>query len=175
MAASSFQPLITRIGEIMISGSGTSPYTIPTGSFSLEWWYSGLDDIKRLTPKALTTPQAKFEVVRMVDSEAWSKPSNQIMYRVEVEVGLAYYTDAKILKSARHDLETRIGRDVHRINKALSHPGNLLTTNGGTETGLAGGLLRQMDEDPEFEWQPDNSIVAGTLNFTGWLVLSSSV
>ena len=175
MPATSVQPLITRIGEIMISGSGTSPYTITAGTFGLDWWYEGVDDVKRLAPHVLATPQAKITLTKMVDGKAWPRPSNQAMYNVEFEVALAYYTDSKILRNQKDKLASTIGNDIHKISKALQHPNNLRATNAGALTGLAGGLLEQQDENPEFEWNPEASVVTGKLVFTGFLVLSSSV
>lgn len=159
----------------MVSGSGTAPYTIPIGSFSLESWYEDIDDTKRLAPHTLAIPQAQIKLERIVDAKAWPRPSNQTMFNVEFEVGLSYYTDAKTLRNVRDNLSVRMMRDISRIVNALQHPNNLRATEAGALTGLAGGLLEQQDEPGEFEWDREASVVTGKLTFTGFLVLSRSV
>lgn len=174
MAAVSTDALFTRVGEIFVSGSGTAPYTIPAGQFSLEWYYSGIDNPSKLAPHALTKPQINLELVRMVDNKAWPRPSNQTMYKVEFNINLAYFTKEKLLRGNRQQLSKEIGNDIHLISKALQHPNNLRATIAGAETGLAGGLLEMQDEDANFEFDPESSMVTGQLVFTGFLVLSSS-
>lgn len=173
MTATSTDALFTRIGEIIVSGSGVSPYTIPAGTFSLDWFWNGRDQ-ETLAPHTLTKPQVNFELVRMADTRAWPKPSNQSMYSLEMELNFCYFTDSKLLRNVRDDLSKQIGNHIHLISKALQHPGNLSTTDAGAETGLAGGLLQMQDEPIAFEFDPDSSTVTGQLIFTGFLVLSSS-
>jgi len=173
MAPTTTDALFTRIGEMFISGSGTAPYQIPAGTFSMEWYWEGRQ-LDSLATHALTKPQVKVTLLRMTDSRAWPKPSDQTMYRVEFEVNVVYFTDSKLLKSVRTNLAKQIGTDIHLISKALQHPGNLTQTDAGADTGLAGGLLQMSDEPVAFEFDPDASVVQGELTFTGWLVLSNA-
>lgn len=173
MTATSTDALFTRIGEILISGSGTSPYTIPANTFSLEWWWDEREQ-ETMTPHAITKPQINVQLSRMTDTRAWPKPSNQAMYSLEFELNMLYFTDSKLLRNVRGNLSKQIGNDIHLISKALQHPNNLRLTDAGAETGLAGGLLQMSDEPVAFEFDPDSSTVTGQLVFTGWLVLSSS-
>ena len=173
MAALNTDALYTRVGEIILSGSGTSPYTITAGSFTMDWWYQDREP-PTLATHLLTKPQVRLELIRMTDAKAWPRPSNQTMYNIEFNVNLAYYTEAKLLRTAQAELAKTIGNDIHIISKALQHPNNLRATDAGALTGLGGGLLEMQDEDVNFEFDSEASVVVGELNFTGFLVLSSS-
>jgi len=174
MTATSSKFLMTRIGELLISGSGQSPYTIPAGHFDNQVWYEGFEDESDLQPALLEKPQVKIELINVYDTNAWFKPSNQIMYYVEFEIGIAYNTGEKTLRQVRQALQGTIFDDIHLINKTLTNPSNLKQTDNGAAIGLAGDTLQLIPGSIDLRWNREASVVAGGLGFSGYLVLSSS-
>lgn len=170
-----FEPMIRSINEMLISGSGTTStsgsYTIATGSFSLDWWYHDRAN-RGLAIDVLSLPQLSVRFQSFADSKAWPRPNTKSMYDVEVIIDMAYNTDSKVLKSRRDAIRNQIMTDAHKIVKTLQYPGNLRTTADGTATGIVGGLL-EFEDSEDFEWDSANSLLKGSLNFLGRVVLTN--
>ncbi len=164
---------LTRITEILVSGSGISPYTLPANTFSLDWWYEGQEPDRKLSTIVLEKPQLLVELAEIYDLKAWTRPSNQMLFYVEFSIKMAYFTDSKILKYIRDNLSTKVMDDVIKIAKALEHPGNLLKTDAGVDTGIIGGLLEQTNDPLDFIWDREASVLTGEITFTGQLLMSS--
>lgn len=162
-------PLRTAIEEILVSGSGTPPYVIPTGSFSLETYYEGRLN-EQLSFDALIKPNLNITFTNVEDAVAWFQPNTQRLWNVELKIDMAYHADSRFLKSKRSYIETDVYNKGILIANALKYPNNLLTTISGSTTGLVsgrfeGGKISSVKNDYE------NSVALATITFTGKVCL----
>lgn len=172
----------TRLYELFTSGSGFNPgndpslngfYSMPTGSFSAEWWYEGRPN-KAVGTSAAVIPQIKFALISWNDSLAWAKPSTQTMYDFQLAVDLAYWTDTKYMKTKRTELFNRMETDKHIISKVLTFPGNLVKTENNQYTGVVGGCLFPLTNASENVIDYENNLATTRLVYTGKIVLRNA-
>lgn len=165
-----FNNLTLRIEEMLISGSGVSPYTITTGSFSAKYWYEGRLD-SQLASDALTGPIIKVKIEEFKPSEpSWVKPNAKEMFDVTVAIDIGVRMDSKVLPEKRREIETSMDNYGLEINKVLSHPQNLLETNSGLPTGLVSGRLK-FTRCTNIKHSYESSIGTATMFFDGKVVI----
>ena len=134
--------LITRIREVLESSYG-SFRTVPANRFAGDF-PAGLAD-SELVRRAFVQPRVRVEV-KVLGRHPASPPitGNVIIYNVQVLV-----TSARAIVRSEQitpdDLSTEHANavvDADIIRQALEWPGNLLTTEAGTATGLVSGMLK---------------------------------
>lgn len=167
-----FYPLINAIELTILSGSGVnSTYTIPTGSYSMDWWYENRAQ-EGLAQDTLTRPQIRVKINSFKDSNAWLKPNTKTMYDVNIGVEVAYHLDSKILRNKRTEIETKVANDSVIVQNALAYPQNLLTSSLGPTGLVSGRLTFDGYINPKFDYS--NSVATAQINFTGKVALSNS-
>lgn len=171
--SNNFTPLITAIEETIVSGSGTSPYVITTGSYSLEGYYEDRTS-QGLAQDVLYKPQLRIKIESFDDAKAWLQPNTKTMYDVDLSVNIAYHLDSKVWKTQRTYLETQLVNEAMKIQKALSYPQNLVSTSAGSLTGLASGRLKfEGYRNPKYDYT--NGVATATVLFSCKCALSNSL
>jgi hypothetical protein len=177
-----FQPLLTRLNEMFLSGSGVTPtndpnvsgtYAIATGSFDAQFWYEG-KEVEALATSAIYKPQLKFSITQVSIPGAWNANYFEKLYNITLAVDMAYYTNAKLLKEKKDELMIELTTDVISIIKALTKPNNLTQTNASVDTGLIGGCFFDNSAAiTEFVWNPETSLLTSRLTIDGKVVLAN--
>lgn len=141
MAATSFEPLILRIEEILADGAGANR-TLGSG-----------DRFRRgVFPEQDESTSARLALAHGNDRAMWAsyasmEPagtsdgiSDKRRVSATVEVFLVYYTGHHQRHADLRDTAVRAANDVRRVAAALEWPENVQQDNNGDDTGLAGGL-----------------------------------
>lgn len=166
-----FYPLMDAIETAFVSGSGLVPYTIATGSFSLNNYYPGRSTLD-LAQDTLTRPQASVQLLSFKDANAWLKPNDKTMYDVEIAVRLAYHLDSRVLKDKRFIIEHNIANNAVYIAKCLQQLNNLTASFNYGYTGLCSGRLT-FDRYTNIAMDYLNSIATADVLFTGKVILNN--
>lgn len=179
---SNFTPLITRLNELFISGSGTNPtndpsvlgtYSIDSGSFDLSFFYDQRQN-DGLAIQSLWKPQLNFKIQSIRPTSAWSQNYFEKMYDFTLQIDIGYFTDSKLMKSKRDLILQTITNDVVKIVKTLTFPGNLEQTIDGFETGLCGGCFFENSFNiSEFVFDEENSLLKSSLTADAKIVLTN--
>jgi hypothetical protein len=168
-----FNPLITRIEEMFLSGSGTSPYTISTVSYSLDNYYEDKTQ-EGLAQATLYRPEIKVKILSFDNANAWLQPNTKTMYDIDIGIDIAVHLDSRLLKTQRSTIETQVSNEALKIQKALTYPQNLVSTSAGDLTGLSSGRLQfEGFRNPKFDYK--NSVATATVLFSGKIALSNSL
>ncbi len=167
-----FSPMILAIEEVLLSGSGVYPYTIPTGSYSNDWYYEDRA-VEGLSLDTLTKPGIRVKIEEVKDSQAWLKPNTKTMYDVQINIQLAYHLNSQFLKNKRSEVETSVVNNSIILQRALTFPNNLLTNSLSQSTGLASGRLN-FERYGNVRYDYQNSLATAEVSFTAKVVLSNS-
>ena len=167
-----FNNLVYAIETHLVSGSGLYPNIIPTGSYSLNWYYENRD-ASGLSQDSLAKDQLRVKINSFSDANAWLQPNTKMLYDVEIAVDIATHLDSKILKNRRSDIETGLANKSLGIQRTLTDPFTMLTGSSGNETGLVSGRLQFIRyQNPKFDYV--NSVATATCLFSGKVALSRS-
>lgn len=148
MALIAADAILTRIREACEDGVGSIRVIASTR------YYGGaafdLDDSEE-SLRGMERPrvEARIGQVRRHTSTP-SITSNLALYELDVVVRVVRHLapDHKLDDDLRDDVKALALEDADVLNQALTWPGNLTTTTGGTATGLISGMLRYASSDP---------------------------
>jgi hypothetical protein len=163
MAASSLDPLITRIREVLTDGAGVARTLAAADRFSERTYWNRPDD-----HQALSSRQKKAAYVSLTSAtlhNAGNSAGSSVLYDIEILVELSYYTGSKFKPS---DVELAIrtaASDMHKVNAALSYQGNLLQTAAAAATGLASAGLKMIDWETE-QPDPETKLLRATMRLS---------
>jgi hypothetical protein len=136
--ATTIEHLYTRIYEVLCDGKGVAR-TIPE-AFRFQRRYTSTADATVLSTRAVAKPLVYVARRRSpVDLGAADELYDSHLYRVELAIVRYYHAGWEGGLSAA---EARAFDDMCRVRAALCHPGNLLVTEDGKETGIAAPALR---------------------------------
>lgn len=164
-------PLRQAMEEMLLSGSGISPYVVPTGSFSLDTYYENRL-AEQLSFDSLTKPNINITFTNIQTIPAWFQPNAATMYSIEAKLDLAYHLDSRFLRTKRSYVETDVYNKSIVIGKAFRFPNNLLTTISGSATGLISGRFDDY-KISSIRNDYENSVALASIIFSGKVVLSN--
>ena len=167
-----YTPLKNAVLEMVLSGSGTHPYIVPTGSFSAHSWYENRPE-ELLAHDALTKPIIKVKTTEVRNQNRHFYPYNIRMRDVQVIVEVGYKLDSKVLKDLRYEIETNVVNGASYVERAMSYPGNLITDSLGQPTGLSSGML-QFDRITNIRYNYEQEVAFAQIIFNGVCTLSNS-
>jgi hypothetical protein len=157
--------LVTRMREVIEDSRGTLR-TIAANTYSGDLAPGlGLNEEARRGLHVLVDGAPTECRVASVKRSAASPPviGNIALYDIEVEVRTVYPTtsNVKISDSYRDAVSGLAAKAADVIGQAFGYPGNLLTTQAGTATGLVSGLLSHLGST--YEWRGQANDAGGVL------------
>jgi len=146
MPATSFDPLFTRVYEVLVDGAGAARTLSAAQRFGDEW-YPDLPD-EQLSIIARSKKRvwcALSGATPALEHETTSTRS----YWITLALSMAYFLEPPArVDSQWRTLAGTMATDVHLVRGALTWPGNLSQTEAAAETGLADGKLEFLDWTP---------------------------
>lgn len=171
MYPSNFNNAIKAIEEVLVEGKGISPYVIPANTFDISWAYETRTE-EGLSHDTLIQPQIRCKVSEIVDHNAWFRPANIIMYKVTFEIEIAYKLDSAILQDVKRQIETTVANAAPLVQKALTNPNTMLTTNDSEPTGIVSGRLKFLTFN-NIRYQYTTGVALASFRFEGFIVLTN--
>lgn len=177
MAYVATEPLLNRIREVANGGLG-SLRTITAAAFgsNLPDEFSPMADAVR----ALAAPQVE-PLIEEIERSPSSPPlvGNVALYRIRVRVRCVHRVPGwyQIKASERDDVKGAAAQAADQLAQALSWPGNLTATSGGTPTGLVSGMLSYLKSTiaPVSVVEDGAAVIATDHLFTGTIKSAPAV
>ena len=163
--------LVTRLREVLEDSCGAYR-TIPVGRFAGDL-VEGLSEGEQ-TRRAFSTARVRADV-RVGKRSKYSPPinGNVAIYEIEVPITVLRTVTRKdqLSPSENDEVMSASLEDVDVVRQALEYPGNLLTTQGGTATGLVSGMLAfdRSDQSVTRTVNQGAQLLEQRLLYRGWL------
>lgn len=168
--ATTFNPLIEAIEEVLVQGAGSARTLAAADRFLLN-----------TTPEMPADHQAFMghqekrvwvAITGLTPDQHFSENSGNAHYNITITLHLSYYTDAEMDHEAIRDTLIKMANDAHKVRAALGQAGNLTQNLAAQDTGLVSGLLFFQSYDPGNP-DVDNKLFPATITFDGDVILAN--
>lgn len=140
MAYFAADAILTRVREVVEDSAGILR-TVTVGRFAGDL-SPGLPE-QEASRRALVTPRFDVQMRNIDNAKVLNTVNRQTLWAVSVRIRVIrdMYVKHKLYDDVRDDVVALANQDGDILAQALSYPGNLASTSGGTSTGLVGGKL----------------------------------
>ncbi len=171
MPATSFEPLYTRIKELLVDGEGAYRALAEANRFK-EGYYDGQD----LAESSVQAHEKKRYYAQIVsieprNTETIGDLATSAIYVCEIELLLSYFVDDPALPALWREACAAADDDVMRLRGLLGWPGNVAETEGSVTTGVIDGCLI-FNGWSKGKPDPNRRSLVATMRFTAYVSLT---